>query len=101
MPLVWASVFGGLRVHDAIEEARLGVVGPGRYAADRAFRLYDAAAPANPLVAARLSRWIRAPVHAAQLEGRTAMHVAATSTARYACTSAGSITAPPQTLSRL
>jgi DNA invertase Pin-like site-specific DNA recombinase len=69
--------FGGLRVDDTIEEALLGVVGPGaiaaataaakgarerrdqvrdalsrdleaaRYAADRAFRQYDAADPAN------------------------------------------------------
>src|SRR3954447_17088956 len=73
--------FGGLRVDDAIEEALLSVVGPGalaaaqeaaaqatiqrdqvrealgrdleaaRYAADRAFRQYDAAEPANRLVA--------------------------------------------------
>src|SRR6202050_2682282 len=76
--------FGGLRVDDAIEEALLGVVGPGaiaasmaaaeqatnrrdqarealgrdleaaRYAADRAFRQYDAADPANRLVAGGL-----------------------------------------------
>ena len=76
--------FGGLRVDDAIEEALLGVVGPaavtaamaaakqatqqrdqvrealGRdleaacYAADRAFRQYDAADPANRLVAGEL-----------------------------------------------
>ncbi|WP_245284954.1 zinc ribbon domain-containing protein [Bradyrhizobium sp. th.b2] len=76
--------FGGLRVDDAIEEALLGVVGPGavaaatvaaaeathqkeqvrealgrdleaaRYAADRAFRQYDAADPAKRLVAAEL-----------------------------------------------
>src|ERR1700722_15998984 len=76
--------FGGLRVDDAIEEALLGVVGPGaiaaataaakeaeerrdqvrdalsrdleaaRYAADRAFRQYDAADPANRLVASEL-----------------------------------------------
>ncbi|MCK1711574.1 recombinase family protein, partial [Bradyrhizobium sp. 143] len=74
--------FGGLRVDDAIEGALLGVVGPGaiaaataaaaqathqrdqvrealgrdleaaRYAADRAFRQYDTADPANRLVAA-------------------------------------------------
>ena len=76
--------FGGLRVDDAIEEALLQVVEPGaiaaaveaeaqaaarrdqvreallrdleaaRYAADRAFRQYDAADPANRLVAAEL-----------------------------------------------
>jgi DNA invertase Pin-like site-specific DNA recombinase len=76
--------FGGLRVDDAIEEALLGVVGPGaveaaiaaekeagqrrdqvrgalgrdleaaRYEADRAFRQYDATDPANRLVAGEL-----------------------------------------------
>src|SRR6195256_6254675 len=80
--------FGGLRVDDAIENALLAVVGPGaiaaataaekevgqrrdqvrealdrdleaaRYAADRAFRQYDAADPANRLVAGELeARW--------------------------------------------
>ena len=78
--------FGGLRVDDAIEEALLTVVGPGaiaaavaaereasqrldqvrealkrdleaaRYAADRAFRQYNAADPANRLVAANWKR---------------------------------------------
>jgi hypothetical protein len=76
--------FGGLRVDDAIEDALLGVVGPGaiaaavaaeqeggqrrdqvraaflrdleaaRYTADRAFRQYDATDPANRLVAGEL-----------------------------------------------
>ncbi|WP_247469829.1 recombinase zinc beta ribbon domain-containing protein [Bradyrhizobium sp. 45] len=76
--------FGGLRVDDAIEEALLSVVGPGRYraataaaeeagerrdqvrvalsrdleaasyAADGAFRQHDAADPANRLVASEL-----------------------------------------------
>lgn len=85
--------FGGLRVDDAIEDALLGVVGPGaiaasvaaaeeaaerrdqvrdalgrdleaaRYAADRAFRQYDAADPANRLVAGELeARWNQALV---------------------------------------
>src|SRR5712664_3646270 len=89
--------FGGLRVDDAIEEALLGVVGPGaiaaaiaaangarerrdqvrdalsrdleaaRYAADRAFRQYDAADPANRLVTSELeARWNRALAHAAE-----------------------------------
>jgi DNA invertase Pin-like site-specific DNA recombinase len=80
--------FGGLRVDDAIEDALLAVVGPGavaaaaaaakevdrrrdqvrdafnrdleaaRYAADRAFRQYDAADPANRLVTGELeTRW--------------------------------------------
>jgi hypothetical protein len=101
--------FGGLRVDDAIEEALLGVVGPGaiaaattaakeagerrdqvrdalsrdleaaRYAADRAFRQYDAADPANRLVASELeARWNRALAHAAEIEGKIAMHDAAT-----------------------
>src|SRR2546427_788304 len=101
--------FGGLRVDDAIEEALLGVVGPGaiaaataaakeaeerqhqvrdalsrdleaaRYAADRAFRQYDAADPANRLVASELeARWNRALAHAAEVEGKIAVHDAAT-----------------------
>ena len=83
--------FGGLRVDDAIEDALLTVVSPGaitaaiaaetevgqqrdqvrealkrdldaaRYAADRAFRQYDAADPANRLVAGELeARWNKA-----------------------------------------
>src|SRR6202023_1682719 len=101
--------FGGLRVDDAIEEALLGVVGPGaiaaataaareaeerqdqvrdalsrdleaaRYAADRAFRQYDTADPANRLVASELeARWNRALAHAAEVEGKIAMRDAAT-----------------------
>jgi hypothetical protein len=100
--------FGGLRVDDAIEEALLGVVGPGaiaaataaakeagerrdqvrdalsrdleaaRYAADRAFRQYDAADPANRLVAGELeARWNKALAHAAEVEGKIATHDAA------------------------
>ena len=100
--------FGGLRVDDAIEEALLGVVGPGaiaaaiaaekeagqrrdqvrealgrdleaaRYAADRAFRQYDAADPANRLVAGELeARWNRALAHVAEVEGKIAAHDAA------------------------
>jgi DNA invertase Pin-like site-specific DNA recombinase len=101
--------FGGLRVDDAIEEALLGVVGPGaiaaataaakeagerrdqvrdalsrdleaaRYAADRAFRQYDAADPANRLVASELeARWNRALVHVAEVEGKLTAHDAST-----------------------
>lgn len=101
--------FGGLRADDAIEDALLGVVGPGaiaaaaaaakgardrrdqvrdalsrdleaaRYAADRTFRQYDAADPANRLVAGELeARWNRALAHAAEVEGKIAMHDAAT-----------------------
>ena len=101
--------FGGLRVDDAIETALLSVVGPGaiaaataaeeeagqrrdrvrealgrdleaaRYAADRAFRQYDAADPANRLVAGELeARWNKALTHLAEVEARIAAHDAAT-----------------------
>jgi DNA invertase Pin-like site-specific DNA recombinase len=97
--------FGGLRVDDAIEESLLGVVGPGaiaastaaaaqatqrrdqarealerdleaaRYAADRAFRQYDAADPANRLVAGELeARWNQALARVAEIESRIAAH---------------------------
>jgi DNA invertase Pin-like site-specific DNA recombinase len=100
--------FGGLRVDDAIENALLTVVGPGaiaaataaekevgqrrdqvrealdrdleaaRYAADRAFRQYDAADPANRLVASELeARWNRALTHVAEVEAKIAAHDAA------------------------
>jgi DNA invertase Pin-like site-specific DNA recombinase len=101
--------FGGLRVDDAIEEALLSVVSPGaiaaataaeeeadqrrdrvreafgrdleaaRYAADRAFRQYDAADPANRLVTGELeARWNKALAHLAEVETRIAVHEAAT-----------------------
>src|SRR5215471_19872760 len=97
--------FGGLRVDDAIEAALLQVVGPGavaaataaeaevamrrdqvrevllrdleaaRYAADRAFRQYDAADPANRLVAAELeARWNRALLQVDEVEAKIAKH---------------------------
>ena len=100
--------FGGLRVDDAIEEALLGVVGPGaiaasmaaaeqatnrrdqarealgrdleaaRYAADRAFRQYDAADPANRLVAGELeARWNQALARVAEVESKITAHEAA------------------------
>jgi DNA invertase Pin-like site-specific DNA recombinase len=100
--------FGGLRVDDAIEEALLTVVGPGaiaaavtaeqeanqrrdqvaealkrdleaaRYAADRAFRQYDAADPANRLVAGELeARWNKALARVTEVEGKIATHDAA------------------------
>ena len=100
--------FGGLRVDDAIEDALLAVVGPGaiaaaiaaekeagqrrdqvrealgrdleaaRYAADRAFRQYDAADPANRLVAGELeARWNRALTRVAEIEAKIAAHDAA------------------------
>src|SRR3974390_3415975 len=103
--------FGGLRVDDAIEEALLGVVGPGAvvasmaaaeqatlrrdqarealdrdfeaasYAADRAFRQYDAADPANRLVAGELeTRWNQALARIAEVERRIMAHQAASPT---------------------
>lgn len=100
--------FGGLRVDDAIEEALLSVVGPGavaasiaaatratqrrdqtrealdrdleaaRYAADRAFRQYDAADPANRLVAGELeARWNQGLARVAEVESRIMAHEAA------------------------
>src|ERR1700745_2144108 len=100
--------FGGLRVDDAIEEALLTVVGPGaiaaavaaesetsqrrdqvrealkrdleaaRYAADRAFRQYDTADPANRLVNGELeARWNKARARVAEVEGKIAAHDAA------------------------
>jgi Recombinase zinc beta ribbon domain len=97
--------FGGLRVDDAIEAALLDVVSPGaiaaaaaaqaevgkrrdqvrdalmrdleaaRYAADRAFRQYDAADPANRMVTGELeARWNRALVAVAGVEARIAAH---------------------------
>jgi DNA invertase Pin-like site-specific DNA recombinase len=101
--------FGGLRVDDAIEESLLRVVEPGaiaaaaeaeaqaasrrdqihdaldrdleaaRYAADRAFRQYDAADPGNRLVAAELElRWNQALTRVGDIESRVAAHDAAT-----------------------
>src|SRR6266403_683488 len=101
--------FGGLRVDDAIEDALLTVVGPGaiaaavaaekeanqrrdqvrealkrdleaaRYATDRAFRQYDAADPANRLVAGELeARWNKALVRAAEVEAKVTAHDAVT-----------------------
>jgi hypothetical protein len=105
--------FGGLRVDDAIEEALLRVVEPAaiaasaaaeaeaasrrdhvreallrdleaaRYAADRAFRQYDAADPANRLVAGELeTRWNKALARVAEVEAKIAAHDAATPTTR-------------------
>ena len=95
--------FGGLRVDDAVEAALLALVRPAalqaaqaaarrdearealtrdleaaRYAADRAFRQYDAADPANRFVAGELeARWNRALTRVAELEQRIARHDAA------------------------
>ena len=46
-----------------------------RYAADRAFRQYDAADPANRLVAGALEgRWNQAPARVSEVEGKVAAH---------------------------
>ncbi len=101
--------FGGLRVDDAIEIELLKAVEPGaaaaaiaaekarttqrdqvreaflrdleaaRYAADRAFRQYDATDPANRLVAAELeARWNLALARVSEVEAKIAAHDAAT-----------------------
>ena len=50
-----------------------------RYAADRAFRQFDAADAASRLVASELeARWNRALVHVAEVEGKLAAHNAST-----------------------
>jgi hypothetical protein len=101
--------FGGLRVDDAVETALLSVVQPAaievaraaeaqastrrdeareamlrdleaaRYAADRAFRQYDAADPESRLVTGELdARWNRALARVGACEARIAEHDAAT-----------------------
>jgi DNA invertase Pin-like site-specific DNA recombinase len=101
--------FGGLRVDDAIEIALLQVVEPGavvaavvaeteanqrrdqvreallrdleaaRFAADRAFRQYDATDPTNRLVAGELeARWNKALARVAEVETKVAAHDTAT-----------------------
>ena len=103
--------FGGLRVDDAIEESLLAVAGPGaieaaiaaekeagqrrdqvhealardleaaRYEADRTFRQYDAADPANRLVTGELeARWNKALARVSEIESRIARHDAAVPT---------------------
>ena len=105
--------FGGLRVDDVIETALLKVVEPGaiaaavaaeaavthrrdqvreallrdleavRYTADRAFRQYNAADPANRLVAGELeARWNKALASVTEVEAKIAAHDVATSPPR-------------------
>ena len=60
--------FGGLRVDDAVEAA-------ARYAVDRAFRQYDAADPANRLVASELeARWEAALERQREVEAKLSAH---------------------------
>ena len=121
--------FGGLRVDDAIEAAILKVVEPSavaaaieadareaarrdevrdalvrdleamRYAADRAFRQYDATDPANRLVAAELElRWNRALTRVGEIETRIAAHDRAT--APHSDLSTASFATSPMTWER-
>lgn len=103
--------FGGLRVDDAIEASLMAVTGPGaieaaiaaekeagqrrdqvhealardleaaRYEADRTFRQYDAADPANRLVTGELeARWNKALARVSEIEGKIARRDAAVPT---------------------
>jgi hypothetical protein len=121
--------FGGLRVDDAIEAALLGVVGPGaiaaavtaeqeagqrrdqvrealkrdleaaRFAADRAFRQYDAADPANRLVAGELEgRWNKALARVAEIEDKIAAHQAAQPTPAVDMTALAALAADLKTV---
>jgi len=106
--------FGGLRADDAVEAALLAVVRPAaaqaalaaeaqamlrrdealeamtrdleaaRYAADRAFRQYDAADPLNRFVAGELeTRWNRALTRVAEIAKRISEHDAMAAPARF------------------
>src|SRR5215212_6056776 len=67
------------RHRDQVREALLRDLQAARYAADRAFRQYDATDPANRLVAAELeARWNGALERAAEVEAKVAAHDAAT-----------------------
>jgi Recombinase zinc beta ribbon domain/Recombinase len=64
---------------DQVREALLRDLEAARYAADRAFRQYDAADPANRLVAGELeARWNTALGRVADIEAKIAAHDAAT-----------------------
>ena len=67
---------------DQVRDALKRDLEAARYAADRAFRQYDAADPANRLVAGELeARWNKALVRVAETEGKIAAHDVATPTA--------------------
>ena len=60
---------------DQVREALKRDLEAARYTVDRAFRQYDAADPANRLVTAELEeRWNKALAHAAEVEGKIAIH---------------------------
>ena len=120
----------GLRVDDAIEDQLLRVLEPGaieaaleadreeahrrdevlealrrdleaaRYAADKAFRQYDATDPTNRLVAAELElRWNRALERVTELEGRIEKHASEASTTTP--TSPGQFATLPGSMNRV
>ena len=63
---------------DQVREALVRDLEAARYAADRAFRQYDATDPANRLVAGELeTRWNRALTHVAEVEAKITAHDAA------------------------
>src|SRR4029453_17281619 len=63
---------------DQVREALKRDLEAARYAADRAFRQYDAADPANRLVTGELEmRWNKALACTAEVEGKIAAHDAA------------------------
>ena len=63
---------------DQVREALNRDLEAARYATDRAFRQYDAADPANRLVAGELeARWNKALARMAEVEGKIAAHDAA------------------------
>jgi hypothetical protein len=60
---------------DEVRDALIRDLEAMRYAANRAFRQYDAADPANRLVAAELElRWNRALTRVSEMEARIAAH---------------------------
>jgi hypothetical protein len=60
---------------DQVREALKRDLEAARYATDRAFRQYDAADPANRLVAGELeARWNKALARMAEVEGKIAAH---------------------------
>ena len=64
---------------DQVRDALKRDLEAARYAADRAFRQYDAADPANRLVAGELeTRWNKALARVAEVEAKIADHDAAT-----------------------
>jgi len=66
---------------DQVREALARDLEAARYTADRSFRQYDAADPANRLVADELeARWNRALARVAEVENRIAAHNATTPT---------------------